>query len=456
MDKIKKRLYISFLIMILVLTGCTNTSGDKEADDQAGTSSSAYEEADDNVPEEGTTASECDWSEVEFNGISFWVPSEWELDDSLGEDILLYEDTISPDFVRFKYKVDTDISKEQRVDPALFEDAIMAYDYIWIGATRGEAVMLGSRLCYKVFGTYYQDKIAYQGHIYYIPVGDYGIVEAMFMHAKEVDDPSDGSCLEMMISSLKTDDSSLPEDSKDLGMTDLGNLPVTLVNDEGFVIRANSVTGGVVNISIINKSDEERRVSLEDLSINGYMVDGEFDYEEDGYDFSGKSCSVEAGKEMNAELTASDLDAYGITDIGRVGIKFRCLDSDYDEFFDSDYILFNADPGYDEDDYASYKLPDVIVYEDENVIIYYEGITDNSAYFSIKNLQNEIVEVSGSKVSLDGEFCESSSLAGAYPGTIDRMQIKKVQVSPGMQMVISFSISLNNSHYSTDNCSVNL
>ena len=124
-----------------------------------------------------------------------------------------------------------------------------------------------------------------------------------------------------------------------------------------------------------------------------------------------------------------------------MGIKFRCLDSDYDEFFDSDYILFNADPGYDEDDYASYKLPDVIVYEDENVIIYYEGITDNSAYFSIKNLQNEIVGVSGSKVSLDGEFCESSSLAGAYPGTIDRMQIKKVQVSPGMQMVISFSIS---------------
>ena len=459
MDKNAKRLFISFLIMMLSLTGCTQISGEPESDNQATSLVSEDEEDDeieDSVPEEGTTASEYDWNEVHFNGISFWVPAEWEKDDSLGENNVLYEDTKSPDYAQFEYEINTDISSEQREDPVLLEDAVLTYDYIWIGATKGQAVMIGTRLAYKVIGTYYQDQIEYQGHVYYIPVGDFGIVRATFMHAKGGDVQSDSSCLEMMISTLKTDDGSVPDDSKDLGITDLGTLPVTLVNAEGFVVKVDSVEDTVVNISIINKSDEERTISLEDLSINGYMVEGTFNYEYSGKQRSSTNCAVEAGGEKEVELTASDLDVFGLKNIGRVGIKFYCVDSDYDEFYDSDYVLFNAFEDYVAEDYATCQISDEIVYQDDTAIITYEGIADGYAYLCVQNLKNEVIDISGNKISVDGEFYDASARATVYPGTICIMKIDNVKVSSGSSMDISFTINLNSSHYSTDNCSVNL
>ena len=459
MDKITKRLFVSFLIMILVLTGCTNASGEEEADAKASSLISEDEEDDDiedSVPEEGTTASEYDWNEVHFNGISFWVPSEWEKDDSLGENKVIYEDTKSLDYAQFEYEINTDISKEQREDPALLGNAVSSYDYIWIGSTKGQAVMIGTRLAYRVIGTYYQDLIEYQGHVYYIPVGDFGIVTAIFMHAKGVDDQSDSSCLEMMISTLKTDDSSLPDDSKDLGITDLGTLPVTLVDAESFVVMAESVSDDGVNITIVNKSDEEKRINLEELSINGYMVDGQFVYDNGGSQFGSSSCEVEAGEKKDVLLTATDLDAYSIKYIGRVGIKFYCSDSSYNEFYDSNYVLFNTISDYDNEGYSSYEVSDEIVYQDDNVIITYEGIADGYAYYCVQNLENEVIEVSGNKISLDGEFSDASARVTVYPGTICRMKVDKVKVSAGDQMNISFTIRSNSSHYSTDNCSVNL
>lgn len=461
--KYKRRVnsfFIMIIMLLVLLSGCRKSGEQGQAADSESVSSSSgsfdSENEDESLIVEGSSASEYDWEEEFYKGISYWAPTQWDKEEADDGASLKYLDTQSPDYFLLEYDNNTSFTSEEREDPLLYENALINGGYVDPNSSQGVAVMLGDGLAFKVTGSYSIDDISYQGIVYFIPVGDYGTIVASFMHAQDVDDESDHSCLEMVISTLKIDDESIPEDSRNLGITMLGTLPVTLVDDDNFVITATAITNEGISLNIVNNSDEKNSIMLQELSINGYMVDGAINYEYDGFDFSSSSLYLEGGKQQEVVLTAENLEEYNITDIGRVGIKFYCYDSSYNTFYDSDYLIFDTVEDYDKDSYATYEASDDIVYQDENVVITYEGITDSNACFGIRSLKNEIIDVSGKKVSVDGEFVSTSAYATVYPDTFCRMKLEKAEFTSGSEMLISFQITVNSSRYSTDNCSVNL
>lgn len=463
-----KKLLISFFIMILVLTGCTDKKAPVEVDDaisaasgQASSDSfnSADYEEDDNMagPKEGTSAYELDWIEIAYNGISLYIPSEWELVDYEDADMVRYQDTQSPDCIVLAYYNDPDISKEQREDAVLFGNALIDRGYMRQGTKKGVPAVNGSNIVFKAIGTLYIEEDPYQALMYYYPVGDYGIVEALFMHANDVDNKSDRSCLEMAISTMEVDDESVPEDSKDLGIQDLGTLPVILLDNDEMTLTVTGVVEDRLTVSIANKTDEELNLSLDAMSVNGYDVDGTWIYDFDGYEFDSSLYTVDAGSEDEIYLTARDLDTYNIKELGRVGVMFNYYGPDYKTRFRSDYLLLDTVDDYKQEDYVSYEPSDDVVYEDDKMIITYEGVKDGTACFMVQSLTNERFDVSGSKVSIDGEYKDNMSSATVYPGNMCMMAIDDVEVESGMTMMISFSIKdSNGSRYSTDTYSVDL
>jgi hypothetical protein len=325
------------------------------------------------------------------------------------------------------------------------------------GTKKGLPAVNGSNIVFKAIGTLYIEEDPYQALMYYYPVGDYGIVEALFMHANDVDNKSDRSCLEMAISTMEVDDESVPEDSKDLGIQDLGTLPVTLLDNDEMTLTVTGVVEDRLTVSIANKTDEELNLSLDAMSVNGYDVDGTWIYDFDGYEFDSSLYTVDAGSEDEIYLTASDLDTYNIKELGRVGIVFYYYGSDYKTRFRSDYLLFDMADDYEQEDYMSYEPSDDVVYQDDKIMITYEGVMDNTACFMVQNLSKERFDVSGSKISIDGEYQDNMSSATVYPGNMRMMAIDDVEVESGMTMMISFSIKdSNGSRYSTDTYSVDL
>lgn len=460
MNRYFKKLFISFLITALGITGCSDTAGRNESGSAAGqeASSQAVEDIDsddDNEPEEGTTASEYDWIKKQFNGVSFWIPSTWEVEES--DSSLMICDTKSPDYVLLDYYVDMDISTEEREDPVLFDAAIFEsdifsrYDYV-----QSKITMIGDQCAEKVMVNYSEGDNSYQGTVYYIPVGDYGIVVASFIHVTDVDNKSDRSCLEMTISTLEIDYESLPEDSYDIGVTQLGVLPVELINNDELTMTATSVTENGISIKLVNKSENDINVSLYNLSFNGYMLDGIFIYEHSGSSIDTTIYTIDAGTENSIILTANDMDDYSIKDIGRVGMKFRYTDDNYNSIYKSDYILFDTVPDYDEEAYESYFASDEIVYQDENVIVTYEGIEDGAPCLGVKNLKNEMIEVRGSRTSIDGEYVSSSVQSDLYMGTFCILKIEGANALAGSELQIAFTIRTTGSLYGTDIYSVNL
>jgi ectoine hydroxylase-related dioxygenase (phytanoyl-CoA dioxygenase family) len=112
---------------------------------------------------------------------------------------------------------------------------------------------------------------------------------------------------------------------------------------------------------------------------------------------------------------------------------------------------------YEQEDYMSYEPSDDVVYQDDKIMITYESVMDNTACFMVQNLSNERFDVSGSKISIDGEYQDNMSSATVYPGNMRMMAIDDVEVESGMTMMISFSIKdSNGSRYSTDTYSVDL
>lgn len=466
--------------MILVLTGCTDkkrtsvevgdgdvsSSGgssieasDGSSYDAAGSGSSDDLEASElSEPEEGTTAYELDWNKATFNGVSFYIPSEWTYEE-YEDDMVVYKDTQSPDCIFFIYYNDPDISKEARADSVLFGNELIDRGYIRDGVKTTQADVNGPNIVFKARGILYQDDAPYQSLMYYYPVGDYGIVEVLFLHSNDADNKSDRSCLEMTISTLEVDNESVPDDGRDLGIRDLGTLPVTLLDNDELTITVTGVTEDrrSLTLSVVNKTDEELDLSLDAMSVNGYDVVGSWFYGGDEYEFATIFYSVDPNSEEEIRVSAKNLDSYNIKELGRVGIMFSYHGDDYRTRFESDYLLLDAVEDYKEEDYVSYEPSDEVVYQDDKMIITYEGVTDNTACFMVQSLVNVQFDVSGSKVSVDGEYHDNKSTVTVYPGHRCMMPIDEVNVETGMNMMISFSVKdSNGSHYTTESYSVDL
>ncbi len=82
-----------------------------------------------------------------------------------------------------------------------------------------------------------------------------------------------------------------------------------------------------------NNSEKNASIHVDDMSINGFMVDGLF------------SATVYAGKKQIDDITlmSSDLDSNGITSVDDVELVFRVSDPDtYDNIFTSDAVSFST------------------------------------------------------------------------------------------------------------------
>lgn len=120
----------------------------------------------------------------------------------------------------------------------------------------------------------------------------------------------------------------------------------TSVNDEGTelynaggirivgkTVDENSFWGAAVLLYIENKSNKNVGISVNDMSVNGFMTEPLF------------STTVYSGKKAVDDITifSSDLEANGITSIDTVELKFHIYDEDsYETIADSDVISFTA------------------------------------------------------------------------------------------------------------------
>ncbi|MDD6798050.1 MAG: hypothetical protein PUE71_07175 [Clostridia bacterium] len=101
----------------------------------------------------------------------------------------------------------------------------------------------------------------------------------------------------------------------------------------GKTVDDNSFWGAAVLLYIENTSDKNVGVSVDDMSINGFMTNPLF------------STTVYSGKKAIDDITifSSDLEKNGITSIDTVELKFHIYDkASYSTIADSDVIKFSA------------------------------------------------------------------------------------------------------------------
>jgi hypothetical protein len=111
-----------------------------------------------------------------------------------------------------------------------------------------------------------------------------------------------------------------------------------LYNDNGIrivgkTVDENSFWGTAILLYIENNSGKNVGISVDDMSINGFMMSPYF------------STTVYDGKKAVDDITIfdSDLEENGIESVEDVELKFHIYDNDsYDTIADSDTITFSA------------------------------------------------------------------------------------------------------------------
>jgi hypothetical protein len=101
----------------------------------------------------------------------------------------------------------------------------------------------------------------------------------------------------------------------------------------GKTVDENSFWGTAILLYCENTSGKNVGISVDDMSINGYMMDPYF------------STTIYDGKKSIDDITifSSDLEENGITSVDDVELKFHIYDNDtYDTIADSDAITFSA------------------------------------------------------------------------------------------------------------------
>lgn len=158
-------------------------------------------------------------------------------------------------------------------------------------------------------------------------IDNVGQVE-MFFHAY---DDSLGYLFQNEYASIQTSQ----YDNMDLTPNDEGT---ELYNADGIrivgkTVDENSFWGTAILLYVENTSDKNVGISVDDMSINGFMMSPYF------------STTVYAGKKSIADITvfSSDLEDNGIETIDEVELKFHIYNADtYDTLVDSDSITFSA------------------------------------------------------------------------------------------------------------------
>lgn len=429
-----KKIIGSLLILSLLLTGCqglAGTDGHTESSAvSASVSGSSLETTEASTESsfeiEAGAANKESWEKAAFAGISFEVPSDWEVKKSDDTYRVMYSDPNGNDFFTAKYQEASEITEQDRKDSLRLGNALDKLGFAPKGSTQSKADDVGTQpICKYFLATTGDDGNAYEAIFCYIPVGDLGLVTLTAAHATQGDTAEDESILNTILSSLAMNPDSVLTVSKDMGITKLGVLPVELYNAQDVVLTANKVentdSGPVITLSITNGSKEDVYFSIASISINGYVVSGRIknSLEKDNWDIKGHA---DAGENENAYLVLEDLDEYGITKVGEVSVSFYVNYGDEysDDSENTDVIVFDAVTGYTAADYVTYKPSDTTIYEDDNVCVSYEGLkkADDGKvriFVLVQNKTKEILKTSLSNSSIDGASAELSLYTELYP-----------------------------------------
>lgn len=100
----------------------------------------------------------------------------------------------------------------------------------------------------------------------------------------------------------------------------------------GKYVDENSFWGAAVLLYIENNSGKNKVIQCDDMSINGFMVTPYF------------SCTIYDGKKAIDDITlmSTELEENNITSVDDIELKFRIMDDDFTNTYESDLITFSA------------------------------------------------------------------------------------------------------------------
>lgn len=100
----------------------------------------------------------------------------------------------------------------------------------------------------------------------------------------------------------------------------------------GKYVDENSFWGAAVLLYIENNSGKNKVIQCDDMSINGFMVTPYF------------SCTIYDGKKAIDDITlmSTELEENNITSVDDIELKFRIMDDDFANTYESDLITFSA------------------------------------------------------------------------------------------------------------------
>ena len=184
------------------------------------------------------------------------------------------------------------------------------------------------------------------------------------------------------------------------------SIPETVVLDDvgikitvtGFEI--DSFFGPKVKFLIENNSDKNLNILANDVSVNGYMVDGAL------------AETIAAGKKANSEMffKDSDLEDAGIETITDIGFSLYIFDDNFDEYYESEQIvLYTSAAGsytqtYDDSGYEAFNNGGIRLivkglrndsFFGPELLVYIENNTDKNITVQVRNVSVNDYMVSG-------------------------------------------------------------
>lgn len=194
----------------------------------------------------------------------------------------------------------------------------------------------------------------------------------------------------------QTDDAG---EEKEAEKTELTIEEQVLFEQDGVKVTAKGIDeddfwGPAVNLLIENDSDKDVGVGCDALIVNGYMITDLF------------SSQVAAGKKANENMNmmASELEAAGIENIGKIEVYFHLFNpSSYETLYKADVVTIetnkvkemDVDTTCEDDGFELYNQDGILIkgkYVDENsfwgtaVLLYIENSTDKNIGINCDNM----------------------------------------------------------------------
>lgn len=211
----------------------------------------------------------------------------------------------------------------------------------------------------------------------------------------------------------ETEDTAAPE-TENTAQSEESVVELVLLDESGIKITAKSLDktgwlGPELKLLIENSTDKNLTVQINNVSINGYMVDASM------------SEDVAAGKKANGEITffASSLNSCGIDTIADMEFSFHIFDEGWETYLDSEQISVHTSAA---DTYTyTYDDSGEEIYNADGIRVICKGLGDGNIFgrgpvLMIHNDTDRTITVTDRDCSVNGFMLDPNLYAELLPG----------------------------------------